>query len=169
VAQRSVIVSPKAVLRLSECRCLRNRGHRWTQDTYPERIGLDDLLDCFNWSSYRLVGPERLDQRIDRTRFSDPTAAPIGHLPSASRATWRFPMRILKMYAHRIPRSLGGLFSDNESDPAPDATRYDDAVLIPGEPEARDIGSRDRIAVDFVISHHNSSPTDRVRGVRLVY
>ena len=67
-------------------------------------------------------------------------------------------MRILKMYAHRIPRSLGGLFSDNESDPAPDATRYDDAVLIPGEPEARDIGSRDRIAVDFVVSHHDWSP-----------
>ena len=97
------------------------------------------------------------------------TAAPIGHLPSANRATWRFPMRILKMYAHRIPRSLGGLFSDNKPDPAPDATRYDDAVLIPGEPEARDIGSRDRIAVDFVISHHNWSPADRVRGVRLVY
>ena len=62
------------------------------------------------------------------------------------------------MCAHRKSYSLGVLFADNKPDAASRATSDDDAVLIPGEPEARDIGGRDRIAVDFVVSHHDWSP-----------
>jgi len=59
------------------------------------------------------------------------------------------------MCAHRIPRSLGVLFAHNKTDLARRAASDDDAVLIPSEPEARDIGGRDRVAVDFVISRHD--------------
>jgi hypothetical protein len=62
------------------------------------------------------------------------------------------PVQIL-MCAHRKSRHLGVRFSDNEPDVARHATSDDDAVLISGEPEARDIGARDRIAGDFLISH----------------
>ena len=61
------------------------------------------------------------------------------------------------MCAHRKSHSLGVLFADNKPDAARRATSDDDAVLIPGEPEARDIGGRDRIAEDFVISYHDWS------------
>jgi hypothetical protein len=62
------------------------------------------------------------------------------------------PVQIL-MCAHRKSRHLGVRFADNEPDVARHATSDDDAVLISGEPEARDIGARDRIAGDFLISH----------------
>ena len=61
------------------------------------------------------------------------------------------------MCAHGMPRSLGVLFAHNKTDLAHRATSDYYAVLIPGEPEARDIGGRDRVAVDFVISHHDWS------------
>ena len=59
------------------------------------------------------------------------------------------------MCAHRKSHSLGVFFANNKPDAARRATSEDDAVLISGEPEARDIGGRDRIAEDFVISHHH--------------
>ena len=59
------------------------------------------------------------------------------------------------MCAHRKSHSLGVLFADNKPNATHRATSDDDAVLIPGEPEARDIGGWDRIAEDFVISHHH--------------
>jgi hypothetical protein len=59
------------------------------------------------------------------------------------------------MCAQRKSHSLGAFFADNKPDAARRATSDDDAVLIPGEPEARHIGGRDRIAEDFVISHHD--------------
>ena len=61
------------------------------------------------------------------------------------------------MCAHRKSHSLGVFFANNKPDAARRATSDDDAVLIPGEPEARDIGGRDRIAEDFVISRHDWS------------
>ena len=65
VAQRPVIVSPKAVLRLSERRYVGNRSLRWIQALCPNVLALGDLLDCFNWPS-RLAGPERLDRTRSR-------------------------------------------------------------------------------------------------------
>ena len=59
------------------------------------------------------------------------------------------------MGAHRKSHSLGVLFANNKPDAARRATSDDDAVLISGEPEARDIGGRDQIAEDFVISHYH--------------
>jgi hypothetical protein len=64
------------------------------------------------------------------------------------------------MGAHRKSHSLGVLFANNKPDETRRATSDDDAVLISGEPEARDIGGRDRIAEDFVISQHDWSPVD---------
>ena len=58
------------------------------------------------------------------------------------------------MCAHRKSHSLGVFFANNKPDAARRATSEDDAVLISGEPEARDIGGRDQIAKDFVISHY---------------
>jgi hypothetical protein len=59
------------------------------------------------------------------------------------------------MCGHRRSRTSGVLFANNKPDAAHHATSNDDTVLISGEPEARDIGGRDRIAEDFVISHHH--------------
>ena len=64
----------------------------------------------------------------------------------------------IMMGAHHRSRSLGVLFANNKPDAARRATSDDDAVLISGEPEARDIGGRDRIAEDFVISHYMMVP-----------
>jgi len=64
------------------------------------------------------------------------------------------------MCAQHKSHSLGALFADNKPDSARRATSNDDAVLIPGEPEARHIGGRDRIAEDFVISQHDWSPVN---------
>ena len=59
------------------------------------------------------------------------------------------------MCGHRRSRTSGVLFANNKPDAAHHATSNDDTVLISGEPEARDIGGRDRIAEDFVISHYH--------------
>ena len=64
------------------------------------------------------------------------------------------------MCSHRNSHSVGAVFADNKPDGAPRTTSDDDAVLIPGEPEAPDIGGRDRIAEDFVISRHDWVPVD---------
>jgi uncharacterized protein YaeQ len=73
---------------------------------------------------------------------------------SAARLKVRSVLAIL-MCAHRKSHSLGIRFADNKPDVARRATSDDDAVLISGEPEARNIDGRDRIAGDFVISHHH--------------
>jgi hypothetical protein len=78
---------------------------------------------------------------------------------SAARLKVRSVLPIL-MCAHRKSRALGVRFADNKPDVARRATSDDDAVLISGEPEARDIGGRDRIAGDFVIFHYDRSPMD---------
>ncbi len=67
----------------------------------------------------------------------------------------------IMMRAHHRSRARGVLFENNKPDAARHATSNDDTVLISGEPEARDIGGRDRIAEEFEISHQH--------GVRRVY
>ena len=53
------------------------------------------------------------------------------------------PCTPILMCAHRKSHSLGVFFANNKPDAARRATSEDDAVLISGEPEARDIGGRD--------------------------
>ena len=94
----------------------------------------------------------------------------------ATVATGRSPLRLLSRFkchpvqvrsvlpilmgAHRRSHSLGAFLADNKPDAARRATSDDDAVLISGEPEARDIGGRDRIAEEFVISRHHGTGPD---------
>jgi len=66
----------------------------------------------------------------------------------------------IMMRAHHRSRARGVLFENNKPDAAHHATSNDDTVLISGEPEARDIGGRDRIAEEFVISRHHGTGPD---------
>jgi hypothetical protein len=61
----------------------------------------------------------------------------------------------IMMRAHHRSRARGVLFENNKPDAARHATSNDDTVLISGEPEAGDIGGRDRIAEEFEISHQH--------------
>ena len=85
------------------------------------------------------------------------TASRLLSRPKRRPAQVRSVLDSILMGAHRKSHSLGVLFANNKPDAARRATSDDDAVLISGEPEARDIGGRDRIAEDFVISHHDWS------------
>ena len=90
--------------------------------------------------------------------MTGPIAFRLLSRPKCRPAQVRSVLHPILMCAHRKSHSLGVLFANNKPDAASCATSDDDAVLIPGEPEARDIGGRDRIAVDFVVSHHDWSP-----------
>ena len=83
------------------------------------------------------------------------TASRLLSRPKRRPAQVRSVLHSILMGAHRKSHSLGVLFANNKPDAARRATSDDDAVLISGEPEARDIGGRDRIAEDFVISHYH--------------
>ena len=83
------------------------------------------------------------------------TASRLLSRPKRRPAQVRSVLHSILMGAHRKSHSLGVLFANNKPDAARRATSDDDAVLISGETEARDIGGRDRIAEDFVISHYH--------------
>ena len=83
------------------------------------------------------------------------TASRLLSRPKRRPAQVRSVLHSILMGAHRKSHSLGVLFANNKPDAARRATSDDDAVLISGEPEARDIGGRDQIAEDLVISHYH--------------